>query len=711
MNFPSYTEKDRSKNWHLRYGQAIVSNTINDSWSNQYKLIEELYKFLDAGSDGELTQHLQKAEDGSDLPAFWLTLNTLKAKIDLLLGELEERGNEIKVRAVNKEAIDRKIEAKESMRVQTRLAPVAQQAEEVSGIPLEDFSQVPQTERELDEYFDLSFKDKVELIMEFALKFCSKYNDWPGERFALFRDILAVNRCFTREEIYNGIPRSVRVHPLTMVFDTNSVRDDLSDATYFAEVYYMGIPEAVERYGLTDEEVDKCKADYGSYLSQGTNADRFNYLSDNRLKWFDNANNRILVVRSTWKDYKVTGYKEETGKNGSEHLQETKKAKDVSFSKKKELWRQCTILGGDIVKEWGEVPNQPRDLESLEKTECPYKGWIPNYGIGRGVSKVEQLVGLQLLKDITMYNIQLAQTRAGGRGLVYDLAMLPENWTPETAMKYLKTYSIAFVNSKESQLMPGNMNVFKEFDMSMSQTVQQSVGILAYLDAQMDAISGVSAERQGIVQGASQGMGVTQSALFQSNLITAPLFKGFERYCSRVQNHMAKLVKIAWANKEKFAPVIGDSGIDFLREHVDLDLDSFIAVESQAPQTLDRQKLESMIQIVLQTDASFIDDALTIMLEPDTKTAVRKFQKKRALRKVFEQQQMQAQQEQEQALQAKMEALQAQTQMGQWNNSLQLQDSKNKANLQKTALTGRVKLMDSRLDLMKEMARERNKGE
>ncbi len=693
MSLPSLSEKNKDIFWHKRYAREIVKNSITDSWAIQYKLMEECDRFLDAGSDGALTSHLQRAEDGTELPAFWITLNTLKTKMELLIGELEERGNEIKVTAVNKEAVARKIDEKERVRTLIRIQEIKQLVESQTGLMLEDTSGIPQSELELDEYFDLSVKDKAEILMYYALKFCNQYNDWPEERKALFRDVLSKGRCFVRNEIYRGVPRGKRVNPLSMVFDTSAQTDNLEDATYFAEVNYMGIPEAVERYGLTEEEIKTAQQGFSEFLN-GMHQDTFGYISEGRLKWFDN--DKVLVIRACWKDYNVTNHKDEG--DFIKEIKEVRK-KDVpkTTSKRREVWRQATIIGGDIVKEWGEVPNQPRDLDDLEKTEAPYKGWIPNFGIGRGVSKVEQLVGLQLLKDISMYNIQLAMSRAGGRGIVYDLAMAPANWSPEQVMKYLKVHGIAYINSKESQLMPGNMNPFKEFDMSLSTSITQYIQIMQYIDSEMAAISGVSPEREGFIQGASQGASVTQSALYQSNLVTAPLFRGFERFCSRVMNHQAKLVKIAWAGKEVFAPIIGDSGIDFLKENVDLDLDTFVVIESLPPTQITRQKLEAMLNIAIQSDPSFVDDALDILIDSDLTSAVRKFKKKRALRKMYQEQQQQMMAEREQMIDAQVKEMEMQKGQQQIQGNLMLQDKKNEGNLQKTAMTGQTKLTSQQL--------------
>jgi hypothetical protein len=718
-SFPLLTEDTKKADYHKRFTQAILHRTVDDNYSTRYAIMAECYRFLEEGTTGELTSHLQQADDGTALPIPWLTLNSIKTKVNLLLGELEERGYNIKVRALNKEATSRKIEEKEKLRVRKRLKELTDYLEQQTGMPLENPDDyIPQTEAELNEYFDLTFKDKAEIIVETALKYLAKKNDWDEERKALFRDVLAVNRAFVREEIVRGIPRARRIDPLSFVHDPNCKKDDLSDSTYFGEVEYMSVAAAAERFNLSNDEIKEVYNSYQSYLG---NADAkttrpselaydFGCISGNRLKFFKEIDGelRILVMRACWLDYKDYKYKQETGLYGTEHLQEiTEKVRKRDESKVKtqkfQIWRQATLVGGTILREWGECPNQARDLSDLEVTEAPYKCWIPNFAIGRGVSLVEDLAQLQLMKDISLYNMNhILATSTGGKALIYDLAMVPEGWTPEKVMKYLKVFKVAFVNSKESMTMPGNMNLFREIDMSLSTAIGQYLQIMAFYDAEMDKLSGVSPERQGMVQGASQGLGVTQSALLQSNLITAPLFKGFERFCSRVLNYQAKLVKIVFGkNPTIFAPIIGDAGVDFLREHVELDLDEFNAwVESLPPNFMDRQKLEQMIMLAVQSDPELLDSAIAIMMEPDTNVALRKFQRQRKLQKIFQAQQQQAQAERDAQLQQELAMLQAQTADKQIQGNLQNTELKNEGSLERTLAQGRVRLNEKKIDAL-----------
>jgi hypothetical protein len=417
------------------------------------------------------------------------------------------------------------------------------------------------------------------------------------------------------------------------------------------------------------------------------------------VKWFkvEDGVPRCLVVKACWRDYKLLAHKSETNEKG-EFFQDvtddyvSKKDKDKIVYNKIECWRQGTLIGGKFLREWGECPNQARDLSSLEVSEPPYKVWIPEFILGKSTSMVEQLTGLQ---------IQMA--RAMGKVLVFDMAMLPEGQTQQQVFARMKADGIAWVNSKEYQQTTGNMNLFKEFDLSLSSTISQSIQLISYFDSQIDAISGVNAERQGQVQGASQAVGVTNAALFQSNLITAPYFKGFERFCTRVLNHQAKLVKVAWAGKEVFAPIIGDVGVDFLKDNIDISLDEFdVVVLSLPPVSIDRQKLEEMISLAVQNGELPIADALGVILEQDMTVAVRKLQRKLLNRQRFQYQQEQQHAEQDQANQEQMMALQQQQLQFQMQNSpLQLQAMKNEGNLKKTIATGRVKLRGQQLDLLR----------
>jgi hypothetical protein len=718
--FPRLDASRKDRSYHLDWAKAILTSSITDNWSFSYRVMAESYKFFNSGSSGELAGFLQKAEDGQDLPAMWLTMSPLKSKIETLIGELEERGYEIRVRGLNKEIVSRKMEEKERLRVQRRLQPIAKFAEAQTGLPVQQEEYIPQTDRELDEYADLKVKDKAEIIMEAALKFCAKYNDWDDARKALFRDVWIANKAITRSEIVRGIPRDIRVDPLCFIFDPNATNDNLSDSTYFGEVYYMGLGEAAERYNLSKEELETAYGAYNQFIGIGAGNANFaitnvatetfyTAVPDRLMPWFKTVNNvpRVLVARTCWSDFKIRKFKSEVNaKYGTEHLQEItedvrKRGKSNIITQKLNVWRQCTLIGGSITREWGECPNQARDLSDLEKTEPPYKVWIPNFLMGSSVSKTEQVVGIELLRDMAMYNFQLAMNRAGGKGFIYDMALKPDNMTFEQVIGYLKVSGIIPVNSKEYQMTAGGMNVLKDIDLSITDSIGKYLEIMAFLDGQVNMILGTSPERQGIIPAASQAVGVSQLAVAGSSAVTKTYFLGFERFCSRVLNHQAKQIKIAWADREVFAPIIGDTGIDFLKENIDLDLDEFaVFVESLPPLIRDRQKLEELITLAVQAQQMTVVDALEILTEPDTRVAIRKLQRKEAIRQMLAAKNQQAEQQQEAALQLKLQEQETQRAQDQLRGQAGLQKLKDEGQLTRVLATGRTKLNEKKIDLL-----------
>jgi hypothetical protein len=719
-NFPSIARPDREKDvkYYEQFTRAIVANTFTNGWTTSYNILKSLYSFFLDGTGSDLTGYLQTAPDGSQMPGIWTSLNSLRSKIDLLVGEMEERGYVIKARALNSEAYDRKREEKERLRVRRHLQELLGEVE-LPGMPLETREYVPQSEEELNEYMDLTWKDKHVIILEAALKWIAQTTEWDEKRKALFRDVLIANRAIIKNEVIQGVPQARRIDPLRFIFDPNSTDDMLSDSTYFGEVDYMPLAQAAQEYGLSEKELNECYDTYQSYLGMGLDARgssgdnlAFGCMPGQSLRWFkiEDGSPRCLVIRAAWRDYKTLANKyEKKEEYNTEYLQDVsdepirKRDEGKIIYNKIECWRQATIIGGKFCREYGECVNQARDLNKLQRSESPYKVWVPNFLLGRSVSKLEQLIGLQIQKDIAAYQVQIQMARAIGKVLVMDEAMLPEGMTRESAMSYIKADGIAWVNSKEYQLGAGTTNLFKDFDISLSESIGQALSVIQYYDQQINAISGVSEERQGIVQGSSQAVGVTNAALFQSNLVTAPYFKGFERFCSRVLNHQAKLVKLTWAAKEIYAPIIGTVGVDFLRDNIDISLDEFdVVIQSLPPLTLDRQKLEQMLMIAVQSDPAFLSDALAIMLEPDTAVAVRKFQRKYALRQIYQEQQAAQQAQQEQAMAEQQMAMQQQVAADNRDVQLQLQQMKGENATQKTLITGRTKLSEKKLDLLKQ---------
>lgn len=680
--------------------------------------MDQCYAYYDSMQGKTQYEFLTKAEDGTSLPAQWMTLNKIRSKVNLLIGELMEKGYDLSVKAINKEAKSRKLEEKEKMRVDIRLKPVMADLQEVTGMPSNHDENLPDSEDELDEYFEKNYKEICEIVLYYALKYIDKRTMWMSERTSLFRDVLISGKAFAKTEIVNGIPRARRVDPRYMVFDKYSENDFLTDSTYFGEVRYMNIADAAVKYNISQEalkEAANSYTDYVKYSSKEWAGKRnqldldFPNLSGSGLRWFDESSTglRVLVLDTCWVDYKTIKNKLSEDDYGGKHFKEISDEKldrEGVVSKRVKVWRKAVMVGGQMV-DFGLVKNQPRDVDNLSETYPPYCAVIPHFVNGRAVSIVEQLQSLQNFKDIIMYNIQLAMARAGAKGFVYDVSQCPDGWQPETVIKYLKTVGIAFIDSRAGGV-PAQFNQFQQLDLSLSTSVSQYLELSMMVDREMDSISGINDARQGIIQGSSQLASVTQSALIQSSLTTASYFKLFEQFCSNVWNQLARLVKIAWAGKEKFAAIIGDAGVNFLEQDVELDLNDYAVYVESTPKLLeDKNAFNQLILSGIQSGEVKLADAMTLIMEKDVVSGILKFQKITAKR---EKEQMLMQQQQEMLMQQQKQQgqLEAQARMAEYNQATseqatqkakELQSMKDQGAMQRELVGSRTKLTQEKM--------------
>lgn len=701
--FPDMTkpESQKDEQYHKDFILSIVKNSIHGGYGLTYSALNQCYEYYNGTNTGDEFKFLQEAENGDVLPAKWISYNKIKVKVDILLGELAAKGYRIDAVAFNKEAIQRKLMQKNLGLINIRNKELFTEVGNVLGYQIMD-AKSPDDEDEYELWFESEYKDKAEQIIKRGITNTIKRNNWDYQRIALMRDVIISGRCFVKNELVGGLNTIKRKDPRNMVFDIDATDDFLSDSMYFGEVEYMGLSEAVSKYGLSKEEQLKIIGNtsnetYNGILSKSDIAS-MNDCGMNFVKKDEMTGHRVMVFTAEWKEFKKVKFKKSEDAYGNIHYKRVKDTYkgDDAISKDIEIWRKGTLVGGVVMKEWGERKNHPRFNSSLSKTSSSYSAYLPNYINYRTISKVEQLQGLQDLKNITMYNIQLAMARAGAKGFIYDTSQCPDDWDVDTVIKYLKTVGIAFINSKKDGI-PSQFNQFSTIDMTLSSSVSQYLEISKMIDTEMDRISGINDARQG-VSSASQAVGVTQAALIQSNMATETLSFGFAKFSNIVFTNQAQLIKMTWTNKDMFANIIGDEGVDFINDSVDLSLDDFnIYIETLPPILEDKQMINQMVTAALQAGKIDFIDAIKVLKEKDIDFAIKKFEKT-LYKKQKEAQAMQEQQMRMQAEQA--QAMEAQRQQAEYQKAMDSQQAKSQFDIEKEREKTKGKIDEKAIDLM-----------
>lgn len=710
ISFPSLFVPQEDKDteiYHKQFVQAITNRSILSGYTDRYAMMNECVNFYQGLQSGDEYEFLQTAEDGEVMPAKWADYNKIAVKIDLLLGQLLRQNYRIDVRAYNKEAQSRRLDKRTEMLIDMRFRPVAEMLEEMNGIPLQgDEGPKPNSTKEIDVYMNKSYKDVSEIVLREMLKWLRKYDSWDYERFACFRDLLIMGACFTRHEIVDGLPHLKRVDPRAMIFDSHSVDDFLTDSTIWGEIVYMPLKDVTSKYNITEVELKSAYNAYQAFLtnqqtfaSTNMDANDFGFIDrSSRMRIFkqEAGELRVLVVKGYWQDFRTVSHKVSEDKFNGIHVKKLKDGANGDNVKQNlvQVWRTGTLIGGRFMREWGEMENQIRDSDAatMAKAEPPYCAYVANYYNGAIISKVHRMKPLQNLKNIAMYNLQVQMARAKGKAFVYDVAQLPKGWDIHTAMKYLSVAGIAFIDSSVEG--GTNFNQFQQIDLSLSQAVEQYISISALMDREMDGMTGINEARQGMMLGSSQTVGVTNSALTQSDLATALYFEMFSKFFTHSINKQAKLGKIAWAGKERFSPIIGDTGINFLKEDVDLDLNDYNVFVEEEPLALsDKQLFYNLVMQAMQSQQITFPAALRLFRERDVDEGMQdlELEYERNLQNQMEQQQQQQSMQQAQVVQQQQQSSQnASIKAQELQLKQALQQMKSQTELNKVLLSGKV---------------------
>lgn len=618
-------DSEKKEQYHKQAVQNITGSTLNSTYDAQYSVMQESYNFYDGTQDSDTFSFLQETENGDTLPAMWMNLNSIRPKVENLQGELITRGYEFEVIAQNKSMAAKKLDAKMETLAQMNIEEDVRVIEEVSGMPLMR-NDLPKTNEEFEERFR-NYKDISEVVMYSCLKAVIKRYDLEYHRLAWFRDLCIAGRAFARLKIVNGIPQWERQDPRNVIFDYSATDDNLKDCTFYGVMEYKPLAEVADQYNLTKAEVDQIKEANGvsANMFLANRYNNYNSVNNSSLHYVRGTrdNLKVLVFEAEWQDLMTIKRKKSVDKYGNEHFKKVEKGKKDIVSKRVKCWRKGTLIGGELIKDWGVVENMVRNIDDPDMVRPNWIGVIPNYVNNQSISIVTQVKPLQNLKNICMYQVQLQMVRAGSKGFMYDTAMIPDEWEIEDVLKYLKIAGIGFYSSvKDGVPVPSMSNGMREFDMTLSSSITQYLGIMQTLDSEIEMIMGVPSVRTGNYQTSS--VGVTQAQLNQSSLNTSTLFNSLERFTERLLTQMSGLIKLTWAeHKEYYASVIGDVGVNFLEQDIDLDLQDYgVYVDVLPPSLTEESTIREITMAAIQSGSLGLADALDLLLEKDKRTAI-----------------------------------------------------------------------------------------
>lgn len=672
----SVPDSQKKEQYHRDAVLSIMGSTLASRFPHLRSRIIECQHYFNGTQDesvfdyvttGGVNLHTKDNEGNvvkQTLPAMWRNYQDIRNRVELLVGELEKRGFEIEVRAINAEAKSRKMEFKKRAVMRINMRTHLEMLAQASGIPLGLDDDIPWTMEELEQYMEEGYRQSEERVIQAALEYNIEHLNWRYKRLHQFRDLLIAGMCFSENVIANGYP-DIRIYPPeNVVWDYDADDDFLHDSQYFGVVEYRTVEEIVQEYGIPSNKIKEYYEEYGKKHGEGFFWT--GYIHNKTSTLFrpftdDGGSFRVLVFKAKWLDITKKKCKVTYDPHGNEHLhildEEDKNAKLTRKEKEDGgkiedrqviIVRKGTMVAGKEMVDWGVDNNMTRSIDNPSITKLNFNALVPNFVNKDVISDVYQLQPLQDLKNMLMYKVEQEIATAGRRGFLFNTKFLPQGYKFEDIIYYSKAFGVipTFIDPES---MIGADRAIEPYDNSISAALASYIAVADQIVQEMDRISGINPARQGFQEG-RVGLGVSEMQRAQSNLMTEKKFTLFQQYEQNVWSGQANLIKIVWANnRDRFAPIVGDLGIDILEEDMGVDLcDYGILIHVNPPIMQDRGKFEAMVQASISTGFP-VDIALKVLLEKDLKRAVRKFEiemkKYREMQQQMQMAQLQAQQE------------------------------------------------------------------
>jgi hypothetical protein len=653
-------------------------------------------------------------EHSPKYPAEFRHYDRISSKLHLLVGEEIKRPFNFKAISVNPEAVTVTEQVKKDMIIQSLQQELRLKLQEMGALPPEEEGQEPQTIEQIEEYINTTYQDIHEIQANMALEYIKEFNNLLEVFNKGWEYLLATgDDIFYTSTSYNE-PLIRCVDPRYFEYDRSPNVEYIEDAQWAYEERWIPSSKVYEEYGeyLSEDDmeaVEKMKGNFSQNIGYGSGVptiylketdDNSSSFGSQNSHYTMNSNSVIRVVHFCWKGLRKIGFvsfrDEETGEIQERVVGEGYKKQpedlNITWEWVNEVWEGIK-LGQDLIVGVQPRPNQYKSMDNPNSCKLPYTGISdPN------LSVVKRVKEMQYLYDIIMYRMELAIARAKGKMMVMDTAQIPttEGMDIPKWIDYADTSGFAFVNSFEEgkgvfQGQRPNFNQFTAIDLTMSNTIQQYVGIADKLDMLIEDVTGVTRQRQGQISQYETTGGVERSVV-QSSAITEYLFYKHNRVKKRVITNLLEESKLCWINGKKAQYVMDD----MTRKIINIDGDIFnnseyaIFVSDSSKNSSIKQNLEQLAQVAMQNQQAKFSDVIAI-LETDS-VAKAKSVLQRAEDKAAEQ----AQQAQQQA----EEARQKEVQMG-IDAAKEDREDRQAHEIEKETLKGNFKLKEKEIDSFK----------
>jgi len=657
-----------SEDYGLQVGRAIEGEWFRNTRGTGYRYATNFqnYHRLRLYARGE--QPVQKYKDElaidgdlSYLNLDWQPVPVISKFVDIVVNGISSRNYDINAFAQDPTSIKERTDYANKLDRDLKARSLLESIEGKTGIGMRDESIKKlgiQTTSDLKLHLQLDYKQSIEIAQEELISNVMSFNkyDLVNRRINYDLCVLGIGAVKTSWDKMRGV-RIEYVDPANLVYSYTE-DPNFEDLYYVGEVKPVALSELKTEFpNLTKEELEQIQKYHGNseYLRgwNGRNDDQTCQVLYFEYKTFID---QVFKLKKT-----KNGLEKVVQKSGDFNPPKNDSFKKVSRSIEV-IYSGAKILGHPLMLDWKMAENMTRPLADKTRVHMNYNICAPRMYKGRIESLVGKITGFADMIQLTHLKIQQVLSRVVPDGVYLDVDGLAEvdlgngtNYNPSEALNmYFQTGSIVGRSlTQDGEINHGKVPIQELQTGSGQQKMQSLIGTYQYYLQMIRDVTGLNEARDGSMPDKQSLVGLQKLAAANSNVATRHILqsslyltvKTAENVCRRVVDSLEfPLLKQAL---ESSISVFNVKTLEEISNKTNADFGIFLELE---PDEEEKAMLEQNIQMALQQQQIFLEDAIDIREVRNLKLA-NQILKQRRIKK-----QEQDQKQQQQMIEAQAQA-------------------------------------------------------
>jgi len=563
----------KDKEWKRACVDALVNST-DFSVSGRRNYIE-LYKAYRGDLDEDaysymLNPYNTNRDEHKAFPARLRNYNIIKPIIDLFMGEKAKRPFKFMTSVTNDDVYSLKMEEEKRL-MDIALQQVVINKMNEMGIPTGVESNEDQTPERVKEFMEKEYQDPRAIRGQRIVNELMKDCDLVEKFQRLFFNALVAGFTVSYKGAYGNQVIYEDLNPEDIDYAKSPDLIYLEDADWVVANRKMTKAQIYDRFYDDLEEEDIEWLEKRSISTPNVLEYLFRDREDKRKEIGEAELYNVYHV--VWKSRVKIGeltYYDEFGLEQTMEVDETYKPdKDAGESVRwiwvNEVWEGWRIED-QIYLGIKPLRNQRRSMDNPSEAKLPYNGRVDIMSIA------ELGLNYQILYNILHYRVELSIAKNKDKIALVEINTIPKRggWDPEKFMYYADANGYMFVDSTQTGARNEKVpfNQYQVLDMSLGKYIAEQINIMNAVKEEWEELVGVPRYRKGQVM-ASDSVGTTERAVFQSSVITEEMFRKFERFLEKELEGLIDMARTAWKNGRRISYI--DEEYNLIFDYVDGD--------------------------------------------------------------------------------------------------------------------------------------------